>query len=274
MNDAPEILLAHHLKALKLPTFLREHQKLARQCAAEGMDHVRYLARLVELELIDRERRMVERRIKAAKFPAVKSLDSFDFSAIPKLNKMQVLELARCEWIDRRENVIALGPSGTGKTHIALGLGLAACQKGLSVGFPTAASLVSEMMEARDERRLLRLQKQMAGYKLLIIDELGFVPLSKTGAELLFELISQRYERGSTLITSNLPFDEWTETFGSERLTGALLDRLTHHVSILAMNGDSYRLRQSAGRRRATAAAEQNQATADEADPETGEIIA
>ena len=133
MNDAPEILLTHHLKALKLPTFLREHQKLARQCAAEGMDHVRYLARLVELELIDRERRMVERRIKAAKFPAVKSLDSFDFSAIPKLNKMQVLELARCEWIDRRENVIALGPSGTGKTHIALGLGLAACQKGLSL---------------------------------------------------------------------------------------------------------------------------------------------
>ncbi len=189
MNDVPEILLAHHLKALKLPTFLREHQKLARQCAAEGMDHVRYLARLVELELMDRERRMVERRIKAAKFPTVKSLDSFDFAAIPKLNKMQVLELARCEWIDRRENVIALGPSGTGKTHVALGLGLAACQKGLSVGFTTAAAVVNELMEARDERRLLRVQKQMAGYKLLIIDELGFVPLSKTGAELLFELV-------------------------------------------------------------------------------------
>ncbi len=249
MNDAPEILLAHHLKALKLPTFLREHQKLARQCAAEGMDHVRYLARLVELELIDRERRMVERRIKAAKFPTVKSLESFDFSAIPKLNKIQVLELARCEWIDRRENVIALGPSGTGKTHVALGLGLAACQKGLSVGFTTAASLVSEMMEARDERRLLRFQKQMAGYKLLIIDELGFVPLSKTGAELLFELISQRYERGATLITSNLPFDEWTETFGTERLTGALLDRLTHHVNILEMNGESYRLANSTARK-------------------------
>ena len=249
MSDAPEILLAHHLKAHKLPTFLREHQKLARQCAAEGVDHVRYLTRLVELELIDRERRMVERRIKAARFPAVKSLDSFDFTAIPKLNKMQVLELARCEWIERRQNIIALGPSGTGKTHISLGLGLAACQKGLSVGFTTAAALVSEMMEARDERRLLRLQKQMAGYKLLIIDELGFVPLSKTGAELLFELISQRYERGSTLITSNLPFDEWTETFGSERLTGALLDRLTHHVSILEMNGQSYRLAQSRARK-------------------------
>jgi DNA replication protein DnaC len=125
---------------------------------------------------------------------------------------------------------------------------MAACQKGLSVGFTTAAALVSEMIEARDERRLLRFQKQMASYKLLIIDELGFVPLSKTGAELLFELISQRYERGSTLITSNLPFDEWTETFGSERLTGALLDRMTHHVSILEMNGDSYRLAQSRAR--------------------------
>ena len=249
MTVAPKILLADHLKTLKLPTFLREFDKLARQCAAEGLDHVQFLERLVELELIDRERRMIERRIKAAKFPATKSLDSFDFKAIPKLNKMQVLELARCEWIERRENVIALGPSGTGKTHVALGLGLAACQKGMSVSFTTAATLVHEMMEARDERRLLRLQKQLAGVKLLIIDELGFVPLSKTGAELLFELISQRYERGSTMITSNLPFDEWTEVFGTERLTGALLDRLTHHVNILEMNGDSYRLCQSRARK-------------------------
>jgi DNA replication protein DnaC len=248
MTQAPQILLDHRLKSLRLPTVLREYGKLARQCATEGQDHVQFLARLVELDMIDRERRMIERRIKAAKFPAVKSLDSFDFKAIPALNKMQVLELARCEWIDRRENVIALGPSGTGKTHIALGLGLSACQKGLSVGFVTAAALVHELMEARDERRLLRLQKQMVGYKLLIIDELGFVPLSKTGAELLFELISQRYERGSTLITSNLPFDEWTETFGSERLTGALLDRLTHHVTILQMNGESYRLGKSKAR--------------------------
>ena len=248
-TEAPDILLAHYLKALKLPTFQREYQKLARLCATEGVDHIDYLFRLAEREMIERDRRKVERRIKAAKFPVVKSLDSFDFTAIPKLNKMQVLELARCEWIDRRENVIALGPSGTGKTHVALGLGLAACQKGLSVGFTTAAALVSEMMEARDERRLLRFQKQMAAYKLLIIDELGFVPLSKTGAELLFELISQRYERAATLITSNLPFDEWTETLGSERLTGALLDRVTHHVNILEMNGDSYRLAQSRARK-------------------------
>ena len=248
-TDVPEILLSHYLKTLKLPTFQREYQKLARLCATEGVDHVGYLTRLSEREMIERDRRKVERRIKAARFPVVKSLDSFDFTAIPKLNKMQVLELARCEWIERRENVIALGPSGTGKTHVALGLGLAACQKGMSVGFTTAAALVSEMIEARDERRLLRFQKQMAAYQLLIIDELGFVPLSKTGAELLFELISQRYERGATLITSNLPFDEWTETLGSERLTGALLDRITHHVNILEMNGDSYRLAQSRARK-------------------------
>ena len=182
--------------------------------------------------------------------PAVKSLDSFDFKAIPSLNKMLVVELARCEYVARRENIIALGNSGTGKTHIALGLGLAACQKGLSVGFTTAAALVHELMEARDEKRLLRLQKQLAKYHLLIIDELGFVPLSKTGAELLFEVFSQRYERGSILVTSNLPFDEWTEIFGSERLTGALLDRLTHHVHILEMNGESYRLNQSQKRRK------------------------
>ena len=248
MTEAPQILLNHRLKSLRLPTVLREYGKLAKQAATEGLDHLQFLARLIELEMIDRERRMIERRIKAAKFPAVKSLDSFDFKAIPALNKMQVLELARCEWVERRENVIALGPSGTGKTHIALGLGLSACQKGLSVGFVTAAALVHELMEARDERRLLRLQKQMVSHKLLIIDELGFVPLSKTGAELLFELISQRYERGATLITSNLPFEERTETFGSERLTGALLDRLTHHVNILEMNGESYRLGQSKAR--------------------------
>jgi hypothetical protein len=182
MSDAPQLLLAHHLKALKLPTFWREHDKLARQCAAENVDHMGYLLRLAELELLDRERRLVERRIRQARFPTVKSLDSFDFTALPSLNKLLVLELARGEYIERRENVIALGNSGTGKTHVALGLGLAACQKGLAVGFTTAAALVHELLEARDERRLLRLHKQLAGYQLLIIDELGYVPLSTTAA--------------------------------------------------------------------------------------------
>ena len=201
MTDTPQVLLAHHLKALKLPTFLREYDKLARQCAAEGVDHTRYLLRLAELELIEREQRMVERRIRDAKFPAVKSLDSFDFLALPSLNKGLVLELARSEYVSRRENIIAVGNSGTGKTHIVLGLGLAACQKGLSVGFTAAAALVHALIEARDEKRLLRLQRQLATYKLLIIDELGYVPFSQTGAELLFEVFSRRYERGSTIVT-------------------------------------------------------------------------
>ena len=171
--------------------------------------------------MLDDIQSLEERRIKEARFPAVKSLDSFEFAALPSLNKSLVLELARSEYVARRENIIAVGNSGTGKTHIALGLGLAACQKGLAVGFTTAAALVNELHEARDEKRLLRLQRQLAGYKLLIVDELGYVPLSPTGAELLFEIFSQRYE------------------------TGALLDRLTHHVHILEMNGDSYRLKHS-----------------------------
>ena len=247
--DTPQLLLDHHLKALRLPTMLREYDKLARQCAAEKADFPRYLLRLTELELLDRDRRATERRIRQAKFPVVKSLDSFDFLAIPSLNKALVLELARSEFLARKENILLLGNSGTGKTHVALALGLAACQRGHRVRFITTAALVGELIEARDEKRLLRFQKQIAAYELLIVDELGYVPLSKTGAELLFETFSQRYERSSTLITSNLPFEEWTEIFGSERLTGALLDRITHHVHILEMNADSYRLKQSRRKR-------------------------
>ena len=274
MSATPEILLAHHLKQLKLPTVLREYDKVAAQCAAEKIDHPRYLLRLVELELIDRERRVVERRIREARFPAVKSLETFDFTAIPSVNKMLVLELARCEFVVRRDNVIALGNSGTGKTHTALALGLAACQRGFSVAFFTAAGLVHLLSEARDERRLLKLQAQLQAVKLLIVDELGYVPLSRTGAELLFDVFSQRHERGSTIVTSNLPFDEWTSVLGSERLTGALLDRLTHHVHILEFNGDSFRLKQSRTRRRtAVPPSDTTIPTEPGFDPQTGEIL-
>ena len=273
-QGTPQVLLAHHLKQLRLPTVLREYDKVARECARDGVDHPRYLLRLLELELIDRERRLVERRIRQARFPATKSLDSFVFTAIPSLNKMLVLELARCEYILRRENIIALGNSGTGKTHIALSLGLAACQKGFSVTFITAAQLVHQLMEARDEKRLLRLQRELQAPKLLIVDELGYVPLSSTGAELLFDVFSQRHERSSTIVTSNLPFEEWTSVLGSERLTGALLDRLTHHVHILSMNGDSYRLAQSTARRRLSSkAAQDDTATGEQINPHTGEIL-
>ncbi len=250
----PQVLLTHHLKSLKLPTFAREYEKVAFECVRAQVDYPRYLLRLCELERIDRDRRNMERRIRQARFPQTKSLDTFDFKAIPSLNKSLVLELARCEWIERRENCIALGPAGTGKTHTALALGLAACQKNHSVLFVTAAALVHELMEARDERRLRVLQKQLVKVNLLIVDELGYVPFTAVGSELLFEVISRRYEQGATLVTSNLPFDEWTSVFGSERLTGALLDRLTHHVHILEMNGESYRLATSKKRARKTAA--------------------
>ena len=235
--ETPQLFLEHHLKALRLPTMLREYDRVARQCATEDIDYPRYLLRMAELELLDCERRATERRIRQAKFPVVKSLDSFDFLSMPTLNKAMVMELARCEFLARRENVLLLGNSGTGKTHIALALGLAACQQGHRVRFITAAALVHELIEARDEKKLLRFQKQIAGYELLIVDELSFVPLSKTGAELLFEMLSQRHERGSTMLTSNLPFAEWTEILGSERLT--------HHVPILERNGDSFRLKQN-----------------------------
>jgi len=238
-------LLGHYLKTLKLPLFASEYDKVSKTCSQEQENYKGFLFRLAELEVLDREQRASERRIKQARFPALKSLDSFDFTRLPTLNKVQVLELSRCEYIERHENLIAIGNSGTGKTHIGISLGLAACQRGYSVGFTTAAALVHELLEAHDEKRLLRLQKQLAHYKLLIIDELGFVPLSQTGSELLFEIFSQRYERGSILVTSNLPFDEWTSVFSSARLTGALLDRLTHRCHILEMNGTSYRLAQS-----------------------------
>ena len=164
------------------------------------------------------------------------------------------MELARCEYIEHREKVIAVGNSGAGKPHIALGLGLTTCQKGMSVGFTTTAALVYELMEARDERLLLNLKRQLARLRLLIIDELGFVPRSTTGAELLFEVFSQRQERCSVLVTTNLPLDEWTDGFGSERLTGALLDRLTPHVHILRPHSGNERRQllaqgQPAGRR-------------------------
>ena len=203
----PTLLLDAHLKVLRLPTFLREYDTVARQCAQEGLDCSRDLFRLCELELLDREQRAVERRIKAARFPVLKSLETFEFRAIPSVNKRLVLELARSEYLDRRENVLALGNSGTGKTHLALALGLAACQKGYRVRFTTAAALVNERLEARDDKRLLRFQKQLAKQDLLIVDELGYVPLSKTGAELLFERLCCNFRAATS---------GWT-TFGKHR---------------------------------------------------------
>jgi len=238
------------LTALRLPSFHRHWPMLAERADTEGWPAARFLAALAEVEIAERETRRIRRHLIESRLPGGKTLATFDFKALPSVPRARIEALAAGDWIETGANLIAIGNSGTGKTHIACGIGLAACQRGVKTRFATAAAIVHEMIEAQDDKRLLRLQKTLAGYGLLVIDELGFVPLSRTGAELLFELISQRYERGATIITSNLPFDEWTATFGDERLTGALLDRLTHHVHILEMNGPSYRLAQSRSRKR------------------------
>jgi DNA replication protein DnaC len=236
-------LLAHRLQALKLPGFARDYERVAQQCAAEGLDNAGFLLCLTELELAERRRQLVERRIREAQFPAVKRLDGFDFAALPRLDEGLVRQLARCDYLARHENLIATGGSGTGKTHLAIGLGLAACRKGLSVGYTTAAALVTDLIEARGERHLSRLQRRLAHHNLLIVDELGDLPLPSGGAELLFEVFGRRCERGSTIVVSNRPPGEWAGIFGCERLTGALLDRLTHRAHLLDMTGDSYRSR-------------------------------
>ena len=236
------VLLKHHLKALKLPTMLTECEKVATTCAKDNVDHLGYLLQLCELELIDRERRAKERRIKAARFSTIKTLENFDFKAQPSVNKVLITDLMRCEYIDKRENVLLLGNPGTGKTHLATALAYEACCRGKRVAFWRVTELITSLLEAREEKNLLRLRKQLSRLDLLVLDELGYVPASKAGAELLFDVISTAYERTSLILTTNLPFEQWTEVLGSERLTGAALDRLTHRCHIIEANGESFRL--------------------------------
>ena len=239
------LLLKHHLTALRLPTVKAECEQVARQCAEENVDYLGFLLRLCERELADREQRAYQRRLKAAKFPQLKSLDEFDFTAQPSLKRALVLELARCEFIDRRECVILAGGPGTGKTHIAIGLAAAACQRGKKVKFYRVTELITQMLEAREERLLGRLRGQLARLDLLVLDEFGYVPASQVGAELLFDVISTAYEKTSVIVTTNLPFERWTEVLGNERLVGATLDRLTHRCHLLEATGESYRLREA-----------------------------
>ena len=178
----------------------------------------------------------------------IKTIASFDFKAQASINEPLVRELLVGEYITRRENVFLVGNPGTGKTHLATALGHTACAQGRRVRFMTTSGLVTQLLEAREDRSLRRLLKQMERIELLILDELGYVPFSKAGAELLFDVISRAYERTSVIITTNLPFENWTEVLGSERLTGAMLDRLTHRVHILEANGESYRLKDAKAR--------------------------
>ena len=236
------VLLKHHLKALKMPAIHDECEKVAARCAKENVDHLGFLLQLAELELLQRERRAAERRLKAAKFPNNKTLEDFDFQKQPSINRVLVGELMRGEYVDNREAVILIGHPGTGKTHLATALGIAACQQGRKVRFHRVTELITQLMEAREERHLMRMKNQLAKLDLLILDELGYVPASKLGSELLFDVISTAYERTSVIVTTNLPFEQWTEVLGSQRLTGAVLDRLTHRCHILEATGESYRL--------------------------------
>jgi DNA replication protein DnaC len=240
-----DVRLPFLLRQLRLPTVAANYRKFAQEAAQSRQPYEEYLLALLEHELDQRDINRRQRRILEARFPVKRTLDEFDFHAIPSLNPAKVMELARCEFVQRHENIALIGGIGTGKTHLALALALAACEQGYRVRFFTAASLMNELLEAQDAHRLSQLERTLSKLELIVLDEVGFVPFSQRGAQMLFTFISQRYQRASLIVTSNLTFAEWTEVFGDARLTSALLDRLTHRCHILEFTGESYRFRQS-----------------------------
>ena len=243
------MLLEAYLKRLRLPAIGRHYQELARQAAQGNLPYEAFLLALVEMEAQQREENAHQKRLRMARFPVIKSLDQFDFTTLPSLNKALVLDLAQGGYLDKRENLILMGNSGTGKTHLATALGLIACQQGRKVRFFTAAGLINQLTEAQASLRLSYLERGLAQMDVLIIDEIGYVPFSEKGAQLFFQVVAQSYERQSLILTTNLDFSQWPQVFGSEQLTGALLDRLTHHAHILTMNGESFRFRESMGKK-------------------------
>jgi DNA replication protein DnaC len=244
-TETTPLLLKANLKQLRLPTMLAEWEKLAREAAAKNEAYENYLLRLTEAEVTTRSANALSARIRTAGFPVIKDFDTFDFAAIPSLPKQKVLELARGQWVEQHSNCCLIGNAGTGKTHVAIALGLAICRLGQRVRFVTAASLVTQLEEAQQQHRLDRLLSQLDRLDLLIIDELGYLSFSRCGAELLFQVFADRYERRSLLVTSNLAFSDWGSVFQGDRMTAALLDRLTHRCDIFEMNGESYRFRES-----------------------------
>lgn len=244
-----EIVLKENLRALRLPTVLREYDACSRAALENKNSYIDFLSELMTLEVNERAARRIKRRISEAQFPALKTLESFDMNKAPALSSHRVRELAGCKYIHEGENLILIGKSGTGKTHFSTALAIEACRKNFKVRFYTACQLVTELLEARDEYRLKQLTDRLKRYELLVLDELGYVPFSKVGAELLFQVLADRYEQHSTIITTNLAFPQWVEVFGTAALTGALLDRITHHCHILEFNWTSVRFWESTASR-------------------------
>lgn len=251
-HTATLIQLTDNLKALKLATMARGMESSLRQAREIGVDYDEFLLSLTTEELQARFENRLKRRLREAKFPLIKPLESFDLSAVPDLDIRLFRELAGGEFIRERRNVIFLGHSGAGKTHMATALGIEACKKNYRTRFVTCYGLVNELLEAREERDLQRILQRYARYDLLILDELGYIPFSKEGGELLFQVLAERHERGSVMITTNLGFADWTQIFGDAAMTAALLDRLTHRAHIINCPWDSYRLKQSLQHQRKT----------------------
>lgn len=241
-------LIRAHGRALKMPGLVRAFEELARHARDAGWSHEDYVAELLALEMQSRRDSAVRQRLSEARFPEMKTLETFDFAATGGVDRAVIAELARGEWIRRAENVLFAGPIGTGKTHLAIALGVEAARQKWRVAFMRAADLVRSLVEARDARELGRLQRRIQRVDLLVLDELGFVPFDRQGGELLFNVIADRYERKAILVTTNLAFAEWTKVFGGdEKLTTALLDRLAHHATVIATRGRSFRVRARQG---------------------------
>ena len=238
------LLLESHLKTLRLATFREQYRQVAEDAAGNNLGYDQYLLALAEQEVAQRHLNRQRQRIKAARFPVLKELADFDFSAIPQLNKQRVLNLARGEYITKAEPIILVGNPGLGKTHISTGLALAACRQCLRVRFYNAAALVNELSLAQEQQRLPKFLATALKHNLIVLDELGFIPFSTTGAQLMFQFCSTLHERVALIVTTNLNFADWTQVFGSEQLTAALLDRLTHKAHILEFIGESFRFRQ------------------------------
>lgn len=243
MSVEPTVLEGY-LKQLRLSTFVRNYAQFAQDAAEANQSYDHFLLALSREEVAQRDHNRQLQRIRAAKFPVLKELIDFDFSAIPKLNKQRILDLVRGEYIEKAEPIILVGNPGLGKTHIATGLAVAACHQKHRVHFYNAAALVNELSLAQEEQRLPKFLAVALKHQLIVIDELGFIPFSSTGAQLIFQFCSTLYERVAIIVTTNLKFADWTQVFGSEKLTLALLDRLTHRAHIIEFVGESYRFRQ------------------------------